>query len=114
LVVYVNGNRVDPSLALRELLLVSKTLGAQPIGATSLRKLKTSAEGTFVTDNVTLVDRSYLLGALAAGGLGSDPINAALAAIEHTTASDVQRVAKKYLQRYIVALVLPRQSSEGT
>jgi predicted Zn-dependent peptidase len=114
LVVFVNGNRVDPSLALRELLLVSKTLAARPMGAASLRQFKTSAEGTFVTGNVTLVDRSYLLGTLAAQGLGSDPINAALAAVERTTALDVQRVAKKYLQRYIVALVLPRQSSEGT
>jgi predicted Zn-dependent peptidase len=114
LIVYVNGNRVDPSLALRELLLVSKTLAARPMGVSSLRQFKTSAEGAFVTGNVTLLDRSYLLGTLAAQGLGSDPINAALAAIDRTTPSDVQRVAKKYLQRYIVALVLPRQGSEGT
>jgi predicted Zn-dependent peptidase len=59
---------------------------------------------------VSLSDRSYLLGTFASQGLGTDSINAALAQLENTTAADVQRVAKKYLQRYIVALVLPRQS----
>jgi predicted Zn-dependent peptidase len=60
---------------------------------------------------VNLSDRSYLLGTLSSQGLGTDSINAALAALEGTTPADVQRVAKKYLQRYIVALVLPRPSA---
>jgi len=57
-----------------------------------------------------LADRSYLLGAFSSQGLGSDSINAALTALQNTTAADVRRVARNYLQRYIVALVLPRQS----
>ncbi len=113
LIVYVNGNRVDPSLAIRELFVVSKSLATQPLTAPSLRGMKTSAEGAFIVDAVTLSDRSYLLGTLAAQGLGPDPVNAALAAIERTTAADVQRVAKRYLQRYIVALVLPRSAPES-
>ena len=42
--------------------------------------------------------------------MGPDAINAALGAVNQTTPADVQRAAKQYLQRYIVALVLPRQN----
>ena len=108
LVVYVNGTQGDPSVSLRELLVVSKSLSLKPLAAEPLRHFKTAAEGQFVTDSVTLSDRSYLLGTFAAQGLGPDSINAALDALERTTSADVQRVAKTYLQRYIVALVLPR------
>jgi len=110
LVVYVNGSETDPSLALREVLVVSRSLSLKPLGPDALKHFKTAAEGEFLTDSVSLSDRSYLLGTFASQGLGTDSINAALAQLENTTAADVQRVAKKYLQRYIVALVLPRQS----
>jgi zinc protease len=109
LVVYVNGSQVDPSLALRELLLVSHSLSQRPLGTEALRRFKAAAEGQFLSDSVNLSDRSYLLGAFTSQGLGDDSINAALAALDRTTAADVQRAAKTYLQRYIVALVLPRQ-----
>jgi predicted Zn-dependent peptidase len=111
LVVYVNGSETDPTLALRELLLVSHSLALKPLGADALKHFKSAAEGQFLTDSVNLSDRSYLLGTLSSQGLGTDSINAALAALEGTTPADVQRVAKKYLQRYIVALVLPRPSA---
>jgi len=109
LVVYVNGSQVDPSLALRELLLVSRSLSQRPLGAETLAHFKVTARGQFLSDSVNLSDRSYLLGAFASQGLGDDSINAALAALDRTTGADVQRAAKAYLQRYIVALVLPRQ-----
>jgi predicted Zn-dependent peptidase len=110
LVVYVNGTQVDPSLALREVVVVTRSLSLKPLGSAALRRFKTAAEGQFISDSVNLSDRSYLLGTFASQGLGNDSINAALAALERTTASDVRRVAKNYLQRYIVALVLPRQT----
>ncbi|MBD5604570.1 MAG: insulinase family protein [Candidatus Eremiobacteraeota bacterium] len=110
LVVYVNGSETEPTMALRGLLLVSRSLTLKPLGADALKRFKAAAEGQFLTDSVNLSDRSYLLGTLSAQGLGPDSINGALAALENTTPLDVQRVAKKYLQRYIVALVLPRQN----
>jgi predicted Zn-dependent peptidase len=110
LVVYVNGTRVDPSLALRELLLVSKSLATRPLTPAALERFKVQAAGRFAMDSVSVSDRAYLLGTFAARGPGPDGINAALSAIEATTPADVQRVAKQYLQRYIVALVLPRQN----
>jgi zinc protease len=109
LVVYVNGTRVDPSLALRELLLVSRSLAARPLTPAALARFKAQASGQFVIDSVSISDRAYLLGTFASHGLGPDAINAALAAVDKTTPADVQRVAKQYLQRYIVALILPRQ-----
>jgi predicted Zn-dependent peptidase len=114
LVVYVNGTEADPSVSLREILVVSRSLSLKPLGATALRHFKAAAEGQFLTESVNLSDRSYLLGTFASQGLGADSINAALGALEQTTADDVQRVAKRYLQRYIVALVLPRQQNAGT
>jgi len=109
LVVYVNGGTgVDPSVALREIILVAKSLASKPLGNTTLQRFKATAEGEFVTSTTSLADRSYLIGTLAASGLGDRSVNGALDAIEHATSADVQRAAKKYLQRYIVAIVAPR------
>jgi zinc protease len=114
LIVYVNGTEVDPTLALRELLVVSRSLAQRPLTGPTLNRFKTTAEGQFLTDSVSFSDRSYLLGAFASWGLGTDAMNAALDALEQTTPADVQRVAKQYLQRYIVTLVLPRQVPAGS
>jgi predicted Zn-dependent peptidase len=109
LVVYVNGTETDPTLALREVLVVTRSLSLKPLGADALKRFKIAAEGQFLTDSVNFSDRSYLLGTFASQGLGADSINTALGALESATPADVERVAKRYLQRYIVALVLPRQ-----
>jgi predicted Zn-dependent peptidase len=113
LVIYINGSRVDPSLAIRELFVVSNSLELKPLSPDTLRHFKSVAEGTFVTETVALSDRSYVLGAFSNQGLGADAINAAVASLEATTPADVQRVAKRYLHRYIVALVMPRSSPAG-
>ncbi len=110
LAVYVNGSITDPSVALRAVLVVAHSLGSKPLDAASLRRFKAAAEGQFLADSLDLSDRAYLLGTLAAQGLGDDPVNGALAALERTTSADVERAAKRYLQRYIVAFVLPRQA----
>lgn len=113
IVVYVNGARVDPSVALRELVLVSRSLARTKLTAPAFARFKATAQGTFVTGTTTIADRSYLLGELASQGLGPDAINAALASLDRTTAADVQRAAKRYLQRFVIALVLPRTQPTG-
>lgn len=110
LVVYVNGTRVDPTLALQKLLIAAKALSITPMSDGALKHFKTVAEGQFLMGSLSVADRSYLLGAFSSQGLGADAINAALRALDRATPADVQRVAKAYLQRYIVALVLPRQA----
>lgn len=114
LVFYVNGNRADPSLAIRGLVAVAQSLAKRPLAPEVLRQYKAAAVGTFLSETVTLSDRSYMLGTFGSLGYGSDPVNAALTALDNATSADVQRAAKRYLQRYIVALVLPRQASPGT
>jgi predicted Zn-dependent peptidase len=114
MVFYVNGNRADPSLALRALLGVAQSLAKRPLSVGVLARYKAAAVGSFVNDTVTLSDRAYMLGVLSGAGFGADPINAALAAVQRASSADVERAAKRYLQRYIVALVLPRQAPAGS
>ncbi len=111
LVVYVNGGSgVDPDLALRDVLLIAKTLGAKQMDPATLKTLKDATTGEFITDATSLSDRSYLIGTFADSQLAGASINGALEAIANTTSADLQRAAKDYLQRYIVAFVLPRRS----
>jgi zinc protease len=107
-VVFVNGARVEPTLALREVSLVTEALAEKPIQNDSLARFKGAALGALLSDTLTLADRSYLIGTLRQEGLPADALNAVIAALNATTAGDVQRVAKEYLQKYIVAIVLPR------
>jgi len=107
-VVFVNGARVEPTLALREVSLVTEALAEKPIQSDSLERFKTVAAGALLSDTMTLADRSYLIGTLRQEGLPADALNSVLAEVNATTAADVQRVAKQYLQKYIVAIVLPR------
>ena len=95
---------------MRDVLLITKTLAAKRMDADTLKTLKDATAGEFVTDATSLADRSYLIGTFADGQLAQASLNGALQAIEGTTSADLQRAAKDYLQRYIVALVLPRRS----
>jgi zinc protease len=108
-VVFVNGARVEPTLTLRELLLVVQSLAEKPIQNEALDHFKAAATGALLSDTLTLADRSYLIGTLQQQGLDPDALNFVLAALQKTTPADVQRVAKVYLQKYIVAIVLPRE-----
>ena len=113
LVVYVNGGTgVDPVVALHSIAAVTKRLADKPLGEDAIKRFKTTAEGEFVTSTTTLADRSFLLGALAPG-LGARSINGALDAIESVTAADVQQASKTYLQRYVEAIVAPRQTPQN-
>lgn len=112
LVVYVNGGTgVDPVVALHTIAAVTKRLGEKPLSADALKRFKTAAEGEFVTGTTTLSDRSFLLGTLSTG-LGQKSINGALDAIEAVTPADLQQAAKTYLQRYVEAIIAPRQTNQ--
>jgi predicted Zn-dependent peptidase len=108
LVLSVNGARVDPTMALHEIGAVTHVLSEQKLNDSALARFKSAAVGSFVLDTLSPVDRSTLLGQLATAGLGDDPLNGVVSAIDRTTSVDVQRAAKRYLQRAIVAIVLPR------
>ncbi len=110
LVLSVNGARVDPTMALHEIAAVTRVLSEQKLKEPALKRFKSAAAGSFVVDAMVPSDRSTLLAQLAAAGLGDDPLNSVVAAIDRTTTADVQRAAKRYLQRTIVAIILPRGS----
>jgi predicted Zn-dependent peptidase len=113
-IVFVNGARVEPTLALREVVLVAGALAEKPIQADSLERFKTAAFGALLADTLTPADRSYVLGVLHQDGLPADALNATLDALKKTTPDDVRRAAKKYLEKYIVAIVLPRSAQGST
>lgn len=108
LVLSVNGARVDPTMAMHEIAAVTRVLSEQKLKAPALGRFKSAAAGSFAIDAMVPSDRSTLLAELVATGLGDDPLNSVIAAIDRTTGDDVQRAAKRYLQRTIVAIVLPR------
>lgn len=108
MVVYVNGIQTDPTAGLDEVLLLTRALGARALPEAELAKMRTIAAGRFGAQAISLGDRSYLLGSLAAQGLGADGLNASLAAIARTTPADVRRVARTYFERYVVSVILPR------
>jgi predicted Zn-dependent peptidase len=112
LVLSVNGARVDPTMAMHEIASVTRVLGEQKLKDAALGRFKAAAAGSFIIDAMVPADRSTLLAQLAAAGLGDDPLNSVVAAIDRTTSADVQRAAKRYLQRTIVAIVLPRGDGE--
>jgi len=69
------------------------------------------ARGAFLTDALTLDDRSWRIGNFVEHGLSPDYADAALVALEKTTPADVQRIARAYMQRYAIAVILPREAT---
>lgn len=108
MVVFVNGAEIEPTSALRELLTIVDSLTAQPLRPDALTRYRANAAGSFETDTLSLAERSWLIGNFVSQGVGPDYANDVLDAVNETTGDDIQRVAKKYLANYTVAIVLPR------
>jgi predicted Zn-dependent peptidase len=106
--VALNGGRLDPTAALERMRSLLRATADRPLTATQLSNLRDAARGAWTLEAITLSDRAWQIGAAIA--TGSPPGTAADvgAAIAQVSADDVQRVARAYLQRYTVALVLPR------
>jgi zinc protease len=104
----INGALLDPQAGMTIVQAVARNALSKPFTAAVVRRYKESARGQWALEALTLDDRAWQIG--AAVSEGADPATAAsvIAGIDRVTPVDVQRVAKRYLQRYIVALVLPR------
>ena len=72
-----------------------------------------SARGGWLLENLSLDERAWSIGNAVAHGLAADASDSVAPAIARVTAADLQRVAKRYFQRFDVALVLPRQGPGG-
>jgi predicted Zn-dependent peptidase len=112
-VVIVNGARTDRSTGIGEVLVTTKALAKSKLDDKALAQLKVQTRGALLNATLGLGDRAYLLGTLNSQGVGPDALNAALDAIDRVTAADLMRVANAYLQKFLVAEVMPRDARGG-
>jgi predicted Zn-dependent peptidase len=108
LVLWINGARLAPEVGLAGIDAIAKAAARKPLNAAVLARYKETARGAWTLESVTLDERAAAIGNAVAHGLPADAAGEVGAAIARVTAADVQRVAKKYFQKFDVALVLPR------
>jgi predicted Zn-dependent peptidase len=109
--VAINGSEIDPTAGLTVLQAILKTAVTKPLNRDVVKRYKETARGDWALEAITLTDRAWQIA--SAVNQGGDPAaaQAVTAAIDRVTAADIQRIAKTYLQRYAVAVVLPRRHS---
>ncbi|HVA33750.1 MAG TPA: insulinase family protein [Candidatus Baltobacteraceae bacterium] len=110
LVLYVNGGIGNPSRAFATALSIVNVLAATRLQG-SIDDFKAEAAGDFATGATTLETRAWLAAVFAQGSASPDYLDRALRAIAATSPADVQRVARRYLGKPTIALVLPRTGS---
>ena len=110
LVLWINGSRLDPEQGLTSVDALLKRAAAKPLAASVLSRFKETARGAWTLETVSLDQRAFAVGNAVAHGLDANVTGDVGAAIGRVTAADVQRVAKKYFQKFDVALVMPRAS----
>jgi zinc protease len=110
LVLYVNGGIGNPSRAFATALSVVNVLAATRLEG-SIDQFKAQAAGDFATSATTLETRAWLAAVFARDGTSPDYLERALRAIAATTPEDVQRVARTYMGKPTIALVLPRSGN---
>jgi predicted Zn-dependent peptidase len=112
-VLWINGGRVDPSVGLGAVIALVKGTATKPLPDAVVSHYKETARGEWSLEALSLDDRAAALGNAVARGLDADAADAVPAAIAGVTAADLERVAKKYFQKFDVALVMPRGSDGG-
>lgn len=114
LAVAINGGQLDPTAGLTVIETLLKTAVAEPLTDTVIARYKSMARGQWGLEAITLDDRAWQVGAAVAQGADPAAGGNVAAAIDRVSAADVQRIAKVYLQRFTVALVLPRSDDTGS
>lgn len=110
IIVYVDGGG-DPSRVFATALTIVNVLGHTKLQG-DLSEMKTYAIGRFLNDATSLHDRAWLAGIFASQRLSPDFAARTVAAVNATTAKDLQRAAQRYLGEPNIALVLPRDTSQ--
>jgi zinc protease len=104
----INGALVDPQAALTIVEAVAHNAVTKPFAPEVIRRYREAARGQWALEALTLDDREWQMGAAVTQGADAATARGVIAAIDRVTAADLQRAARRYLQRSIVALVLPR------
>jgi predicted Zn-dependent peptidase len=107
LTLYVNGGIGNPDRAFGTALSIATLLATTRLEG-SIDQFKAQAAGDFSSGVMTLESRAWLAAVFVENGQSPDYVSQTLAAIAATNASDLQRVAKTYLESPTIALVLPR------
>lgn len=107
-IIYSSGNSGPSQTGLREIFAATELLSSKPLDAAVIERFRTLAVGQFLIDNMTLEDRSALVGLTVRLGLDGNYTNDVLSGIAAVSPSDVERVVKTYLEKYTVAIILPR------
>ena len=106
----INGALLDPTAGLTIVQAIARNALSRPFTTSVIRRYKDTARGQWALEALTLNDRAWQIGAAVTEGADPAVAQTVTAAIDRVTPVDVQRIAKRYLQRYVVALVLPRAS----
>lgn len=114
LALYINGARLNPTTGLTAVEAVLTNAAKTPLSATVLSRYRDSAHGQWQIEALSLDDRAFQIGNAVSHGVDPDYNQTVADAIAKTTSADVQRVIKTYLQRYTVAVVLPRETTPGS
>jgi zinc protease len=109
-IIYSSGSSLGSTNGLREIFAATELLSTKPLDAAVIARYRTLATGAFVMQNMTLEDRSALIGTFTRLGLDVNAANVILTDIAAVTPADVERVVKTYLAKYTVAIILPRPS----
>ncbi len=112
LVLYVDGGIGQPSQTFGTALSVVGVLGRTKLVG-SIDQFKRIAASRFLLDASPLEARARLAGMFVRRTGSADYIDATLRAINATTATDLQRVARRYLAKPTIALVLPRAPTQN-
>ncbi len=107
LVWYVDGGIGDTDRTFGTALTVINLLSTTKLEG-SIDEFKRIAASEYTIDASPLETRARLAGMFARSTGSADYLDATLHAIETTTPQDVQRVARRYLGKATIALVLPR------
>ncbi len=110
-VVFVDGGG-DPTRVFATALTIVNVLGHSKLEG-DLSDMKAFAIGRFLDESTTLRTRAWLASIFVRQHLGPDYTAQTVAAINKTTAADLQRVAVRYLGFPNIALVLPRDSQQN-
>ncbi len=110
LVLWIDGRLLDPATGLGTVAAVTKAAAGKPLAAAVLGRYKEAARGQWQLEALSLEERAASIDNAAALGLDPAALDAIPAAVDAVSAADVQRVAKRWFQKFDVALVLPRRS----
>jgi len=88
-----------------------ETLRQAPLSAKDLQRAKGYTIGTYALSQQHLIERAFQIAMLEAVGVGSEMYRKLPDEIEKVSAEDVQRVSRKYFDKYAAVVLMPKTRS---